>query len=378
MRMKQFPSSTIAPNVDGTALDLLSDLTSSFALSVLNSSPDCIKLVELDGSLSFMNRNGMCAMEIDDFAAVEARPWPSLWPVEAQPQLEAAVARAVGGETTRFEAFCPTAKGAPRWWAVTVSPVRGAQGATERILATSRDITDRINQMRALNERDLQLSAYAERLSEELSDKDQLLEEKRLLVREIDHRVKNNFSMICSLLRLQARGLDDPSARFAVDDAAGRVMTLSQVHEQLYSGAPDAVDLQDYLPRIARSIIRALSAEIDEVAAEVAPAVVPPDTAVALGLLTAELCSNAVKHGVGRISRIDLRFERSGDELALTVSDDGPGLPAGFAPETATGLGMRICQIQTQQLCGTLHFDTGRAGGARICVRFPASGNLAA
>ncbi|QPH52749.1 sensor histidine kinase [Pontivivens ytuae] len=361
-----------AGNADGTALDLLNDLTSSFALSVLNSSPDCIKLVELDGSLSFMNRNGMCAMEIDDFAMVEAQPWPSLWPVEAQPQLEAAVTAAVAGQTTRFEAFCPTAKGAPRWWSVTVSPVRNAAGETERVLASSRDITEQVNQMRVLNERDLQLSAYAERLAVELSDKDQLLEENRLLLREIDHRVKNNFAMICGMLRLQARGLDDASARFAVDDAAGRVMTLSYVHEQLYSGAPDAVELPDYLPRIARSIVGALSAEVEAVAADVATVTVEPDIAVALGLVTAELCSNAVKHAGRPAPRIALRLEREGCDLVLSISDDGPGLPDGFAADASTGLGMRVCKVQARQLGGTLHFDAVPDGGALISLRFPA------
>ena len=65
-----------------------------------------------------MNRNGRCAMGIDDFALVAGKNWWDLWPEEAQPLIRDAVAKAQDGEHSRFEAFCPTAKGDPRWWDV--------------------------------------------------------------------------------------------------------------------------------------------------------------------------------------------------------------------------------------------------------------------
>jgi PAS domain S-box-containing protein len=113
--------------------------------SILDSSVDSIKLVERDGTLSYMNANGLCAMEIDHAIAVVGQPWCALWPTAAAEQLNDAIAAGLEGRPGRFQAFCPTAKGAPRWWDVTVSPVREPSGEVSRLVAVSRDITDRID-----------------------------------------------------------------------------------------------------------------------------------------------------------------------------------------------------------------------------------------
>ncbi|MDT7934932.1 MAG: PAS domain-containing protein [Sphingomonadaceae bacterium] len=112
--------------------------------SILDSSVDCIKVIERDGTLSFMNANGLCAMEIDHPQSVLGRPWRELWPKDAGEQLNEAIAAGLNGEPTRFEAYCPTAKGTPRWWDVTVSPLREASGEVSRLVAVSRDVSDRI------------------------------------------------------------------------------------------------------------------------------------------------------------------------------------------------------------------------------------------
>jgi PAS domain S-box-containing protein len=112
--------------------------------SILDSSVDCIKVIERDGTLSFMNANGLCAMEIDHPQSVLGRPWCELWPEDAAEQLNLAIATGLNGEPTRFQAYCPTAKGTPRWWDVTVSPVREPSGEVSRLVAVSRDVSGRI------------------------------------------------------------------------------------------------------------------------------------------------------------------------------------------------------------------------------------------
>src|SRR5688500_5087261 len=81
--------------------------------SILDQSADCIKVIGPDGTLDFMNRNGRCALQIDDFALVAGKNWWDLWPQESQPLIHDAVAAAKAGLNARFEAFCPTAKGEP-------------------------------------------------------------------------------------------------------------------------------------------------------------------------------------------------------------------------------------------------------------------------
>ena len=109
---------------------------------LFESSPDCAKVLDLDGRLHAMNRNGQCLMEIDDFEALRGRAWTSLWPGEAQPDIEHALATARAGGTRRFPAFCPTAKGTPKWWDIVVSPIRGGDGRPVALLSVSRDITE--------------------------------------------------------------------------------------------------------------------------------------------------------------------------------------------------------------------------------------------
>ncbi|MEO6062159.1 MAG: PAS domain-containing protein, partial [Thermoflexales bacterium] len=103
-------------------------LSEQFNRSLMDGTADCVKVLDMDGRLLHMNAPGMCAMEIDDFGPLCGLEWEAVWPAEAQGNIRRSVARAAGGEVSSFQAFCPTAKGAPKWWEVTVSPVRDADG----------------------------------------------------------------------------------------------------------------------------------------------------------------------------------------------------------------------------------------------------------
>ena len=127
-------------------------------VSLMDASLDCIKIVESDGTLSFMNSNGMCAMDIDAFSRVDGARWSDLWPADAQPLIEDAVDRALRGEAVRLEAFCPTALGHPRWWDVTVSPIEQG-GKVTRLLSISRDISDRVLREQRADDRERQAVA---------------------------------------------------------------------------------------------------------------------------------------------------------------------------------------------------------------------------
>ena len=104
-------------------------------------SPDCIKIMACTGHLMAINGNGQVAMEIDDFSAVLGRHWPTMWPQGSQDAVLDAIAAALAGETGHVDGLCATVKGTPRWWDVTVSPIRDADGAVRSLLAVSRDIS---------------------------------------------------------------------------------------------------------------------------------------------------------------------------------------------------------------------------------------------
>ncbi|MFC1456577.1 PAS domain S-box protein [Microvirga arabica] len=122
----------------------------AFARSILDSSPDCVKVVDLNGRLLYMNGPGQHLMEVDDFSCIFRQGWSDLWPKEAREKIDYAIEQAKGGRSSSFSAFCPTAKGTPKWWEVTVTPVFGDDGQVKDILSSSRDITERKQREEAL------------------------------------------------------------------------------------------------------------------------------------------------------------------------------------------------------------------------------------
>jgi PAS domain S-box-containing protein len=115
-----------------------------FSRAVMQSSPDCIKVLDSEGRLLSINGAGLCLMEIDDFAPFVNQPWHDLWGAENFATVKDAIGRALRGETVRFQAVCATAKGTMKWWDVAVAPIApGTEGAPiERLVSVSRDITE--------------------------------------------------------------------------------------------------------------------------------------------------------------------------------------------------------------------------------------------
>jgi len=111
---------------------------------IIDSSPDCIKVLDLDGRLLSMNAGGMAALEICDFNAVVNSTWVDFWEGRDRDAAVRAVDTARDGGIGRFTGYFPTTTThKPMWWDVVVSPLRGPNGAVERLLAVSRDATAR-------------------------------------------------------------------------------------------------------------------------------------------------------------------------------------------------------------------------------------------
>jgi diguanylate cyclase (GGDEF)-like protein/PAS domain S-box-containing protein len=113
-----------------------------FSRSILEASTMAIEVLDGEGRLIFMNGPGVRIMEVDDFAAIKGLPFDQFWPEDQRLTIRAAVAAAQQGRTVRHTLFGPTAKGKPRWWDISVSPILGADGTVARLLALSRDVTE--------------------------------------------------------------------------------------------------------------------------------------------------------------------------------------------------------------------------------------------
>ncbi|MFH6786066.1 MULTISPECIES: PAS domain-containing protein [Methylobacterium] len=113
----------------------------AFVTNVLAASTDCIKVLDLDGRLTFMSEGGQQVMEVSDFNAIRGCPWPSFWTGQGHDEAVAALAAAREGRARSFVGRACTMRGTPKWWHVALSPIRNPDGTFDRILSVSRDIT---------------------------------------------------------------------------------------------------------------------------------------------------------------------------------------------------------------------------------------------
>ncbi|MCY7422359.1 MAG: PAS domain S-box protein [Chitinophagaceae bacterium] len=128
-----------------------------FNRTVLESSPDCLKVLDREGRIQFMNFNGLCQMEMDDFSTFKDKNWWTVWGSQNEALVKASIEKALTGEIAHFTALCPTAKGTPKWWEVVVSPVGKPGETVQQIISVSRDITEKKKSEEAIEKMALHL-----------------------------------------------------------------------------------------------------------------------------------------------------------------------------------------------------------------------------
>jgi two-component sensor histidine kinase len=193
----------------------------------------------------------------------------------------------------------------------------------------------------------------------------------RMLATEIDHRVKNSLQFVSSMLAMQGRNVRGTESAGHIRQAADRVMAVARVHQHFYANEPsERVACLRFLRRFCADIANVLGRPIDVEGVE---AIVPTTQLQAIGLIVNELVTNASKHSAGTI-RVGVT-PAGGSHLALSVCDQGEGLPAGFdLAKEGAGLGLKIVKALSDQLRGTLTAARNPDGrGACVTVTFPIS-----
>jgi len=210
----------------------------------------------------------------------------------------------------------------------------------------------------------------------ELRRRERQLMGKDATIREIHHRVKNNLQTVAALLRLQARRMAVPEARAALEESVRRVSSIAVVHETLSGTLDEAVSFDDVADRIAGMV-----AEVTAASAAVSVrrtgtfGVLPAEVATPLAMVLTELLQNAVEHGFAGVPRpgtveIDVARTEDGGELAMSVRDDGRGLPDGFRLDGSDRLGLQIVRTLVEsELGGTLSVGAAEGGGTVASVR---------
>ena len=211
-------------------------------------------------------------------------------------------------------------------------------------------------------------------LSNKQRDLTHALEQREILAREIDHRVKNSLQIVGGVMLMQARAVDDPAAKAAFQDTYTRVMSVARVHDALqHAEDAETVDLGQTIRLLCGDIAAGISERSDRLTVEAEPGLmVPSRTAVALALIATELVTNAFKYAypAGEGGAVEVRVEKRDGHLRLSVGDRGRGLPEGWntRPRKQGGLGMKVIHAMLARIEGAMTVDDGDGPGTRFIV----------
>ncbi len=361
-------------------------VSEEFSRTVLESSPDCVKVISPSGELLVLNGPGLCLLDIDDAASVLGKAWSDLWPVEAQPLIHAALEKAGRGESAQFEAFCPTAKGTPKYWDVSAAPVRNAAGAVESIVAVSRDVTERSRTEAALREaKEAAESANASKdrflavLSHELRTP---LTPVLMTLAALEHdpalpaELREDLAMMKRNVELEVKLIDD-------------LLDLSRITSGKLELKIEAVDLNAAVRHVCGSCRPQLLEQNVRLEMELsAEACTAGADAARLQQVIWNVLRNAIKftpaNGTIRVSTARL----TGERCEVRVQDSGIGIPAEILPLIfdafeqgdqritrqfgGLGLGLAISKALIEKHAGTIRAESeGTGKGATFILELP-------
>jgi len=301
----------------------------------------------------FVYANRMCGvlLGVSDPASLIGRPFEEvIWPEDRAFTKEQHLKR-IRGEPVdpSYEVRIVGARGFPRWVSISASliPWKGRQGA----LALITDVDERKKQHERI---------------------ERLLAEKELLLREVNHRVKNNLTVAISLLSLQSGAGSGASAADILRDAESRLRTMTELYETLNTrGESKFLPLKEYIGNLIDEI-RVLFPRDPPIRfhLDFDGTILDADTLSAVGLLVNEIVTNSLKHAFGDVPDplIAISARLTGDRLELRCGDNGRGLPADFKMAASSGFGMQVISMLARQLGA--QWSVEREAGTRWSFEF--------
>ena len=185
------------------------DVMDAVLTALLDNSRDCIKLLDPEGRVLYINRAGLLVRQMAGAEDVLGRYWWDIWPAEAEADVREANTSAAAGKNWDFRGFCPTAQGAPKWWDVRVSPVTDASGHVIRILVVSKDVTETVTNRKMYE----------------------------TIALEMRHRLKNAFAISSAITKISARTA--PEHQSFAEALVNRFSSLAVAQAKLVDVAQD-------------------------------------------------------------------------------------------------------------------------------------------
>ena len=356
-----------------------------FNRRIVESSPDCLKVIDLGGNLLSMNANGCRLMEIEDINSCLGRPWTGFWPPKGRKPVETALAAAREGKSSSFQADCPTAAGTMKSWDVAVIPILDPEGRTERILSIARDIT-------AAKEAERLLESQADELRQEDRRKDEFLA-------MLAHELRNPLAAIAGTVNLFRVGetavADLEWGRQVIDRQVTHLTRLiddlldvSRISTGKIHLRRETIDLRDVIMRATESLRPLIESKRHGLGVSLPEAPLPVEGDPArLQQAIGNLLANAAKY-TDKGGRIDITATLVGGMAEVRVRDDGVGIPAEMLPrifglftqidsslgrsQGGLGIGLSLVRTLVEMHDGSVAAESGGPGrGSEFIVRLP-------
>jgi len=203
----------------------------------------------------------------------------------------------------------------------------------------------------------------------------QEVQEKDLVMRKLHHRIKNDLTLVESMIDLRQSELEDPAMREAFEDFRGRIRSIMAVHECLYSsGDLESIAGRSFFDELTHNLYRFLHGRSDEIklSVEIDDCTLDSDYAMALGMVATELVSNAIRHGYpdGRRGTVRLSLVRAGSTLDLIVEGDGCGFPDDYDLASASALGLSLVKNIAENHNATMILNPANPTRFQLCFPF--------
>lgn len=198
------------------------------------------------------------------------------------------------------------------------------------------------------------------RLTTAINEKDGLLLQKEMLLKEVNHRIQNSLQLVSSFLALQSRAASEPLLHTAFEEARRRLQAVALVHRRLYRADQiDTVDMGRYLEDLIGDMNASMGEEwAGMITVDASPVLAPTDRAVTLGLVVTELVINANKYAYGGApGPIEVSLEEHRANLRLIVADRGKG-----KHQITEGFGSRMMNVMIKQLGGQITYSDNKPG----------------
>jgi len=204
------------------------------------------------------------------------------------------------------------------------------------------------------------------------------LNEKELLLQEIQHRVKNNLQVITSLIDLQSEHLKDNKVKNVLNETQNRIRSRAFIHEELHQSKNfDTIEFGEYVNNLGIYLFGSygVNSEHIKLKINVGNVSLNTDTAILCGLIVNELVSNSLKHAFpnGRKGQVFIELKPSKNNCILIVSDNGIGLPKGLNYRKTKSLGLQLLVALTGQLDGSIRIS--KKSGTSFKITFPEKNN---